>query len=116
MSAIGLLAWVGWGLEPHWASRDGRKFMCRMQRSTGDETGRPRWQDVKVAVDDGELFVLARSRRARDLRGRWRVVGAVDDEQRKRRIYEVRGDDGDGASLRVPRTSRCVPVLDELIP
>lgn len=87
-----------------------------MQSSSVDPNGRPRWQDVKVAVDEGELFVFARSRRARDLRGRWKMVGAADDGKGKRRIYEIRSETGDMASLRVPGNSRCVPVLDDLVP
>lgn len=113
---IGLLAWVGWGLEPHWASKDGRKFMCRMQLIPEDVHERARWHDVKVGVEDGTLFVFARSRRAGELRGDWRVVGAVDDDRRKRRVYELRGANDEQASLRVPRHSRCVAVLDRLVP
>jgi len=70
---VGLLAWLGWGLEPHWAAKDGRRFMCRMQLAPLDVHERTRWHDVKVSVDDGELFVLTRSRRAGDCaaRGEW---------------------------------------------
>lgn len=116
LAVIGLLAWVGWGLEPHWASKDGRKFMCRMQLLPTEATDKPRWHDVKVAVDESELIVLARSRHARDLRGGWRIVGAVNDDQRKRRVYELRGRNDDSARLRVPLHSRCVAVLDPLVP
>ena len=116
LAAIGLLAWLGWGLEPHWASRDGKRFMCRMQLHPQDPRDHARWHDVKVGVQEGELFVHARSRRARDARGVWRVIGAVDDYERKRRTYEVRNSHDEGASLRVPAKSRCVPVLDALVP
>ncbi|MFM7392696.1 MAG: hypothetical protein ACKOJG_07945 [Actinomycetota bacterium] len=115
-AVLGLLAWLGWGLEPHWASKDGRRIMCRMQLTPNDPRERPRWHDVKIAIDDRELFVYARSRRAADLRGNWRVIGAITDEAKKRRIYELRSANDDGASVRVPVKSRCVPVLDELVP
>ena len=113
---VGLLAWLGWGLEPHWAAKDGRRFMCRMQLVPLDAHERTRWHDVKVSVDEGELFVFARSRRAGDLRGTWRVVGAVDDPAKRRRIFELRNRNDDAASLRVPQSSRCVSVLNELVP
>ena len=113
---VGLLAWLGWGLEPHWAAKDGRRFMCRMQLVPLDAHERTRWHDVKVSVDEGELFVFARSRRAGDLRGTWRVVGAVDDPAKRRRIFELRNRNDDAASLRVPQNSRCVPVLNQLAP
>ena len=115
-SVVGLLAWLAWGLEPHWASKDGRRIMCRMQRAPEDVADRPRWHDVKISVDDRELYVYARARRASDLRGSWRVVGAIDDSARKRRIYELRSANDDAASVRIPLRSRCVPVLDELVP
>lgn len=116
LAVIGLLAWLGWGMEPHWASKDGLRFMCRMQLHPQDPRDHARWNDVKVGVQDGELFVLTRSRRAKDLRGVWRVIGATDDLARKRRIYELRSSNLDGATLRVPAKSRCVPVLDALVP
>lgn len=116
VAVIGLLAWLGWGLEPHWSSKDGRRFMCRMQRTPADGDDRPRWHDVKVAVDAESLYVLARARRASELRGDWRVIGSSDHPAKKRRIYELRNANGDAASLRVPLNSRCVPVLDELAP
>jgi hypothetical protein len=115
LAVIGLLAWLGWGLEPHWASKDGMRFMCRMQVHPPDPRDHARWHDVKVGVQEGELFVYSRSRRAKDARGVWRVIGATDDRERKRRIYELRGTNDEGASLRVPAKSRCVPVLDALV-
>lgn len=115
-AVLGALAWLGWGLEPHWAAKDGRRFMCRMQLVPLDVHERTRWHDVKVSVDNRELYIFARSRRASDLRGTWRVVGAVDDSAKKRRIFELRNANDDAASLRVPIKSRCVPVLDELVP
>ena len=90
--------------------------MCRMQLTPVDPNDRPRWHDVKIVVDERELHVFARSRRAADLRGSWRVVGAVNDDSKRRRIYELRSHNDDSASLRVPSKSRCVPVLDELVP
>ena len=115
-AVVGLLAWLGWGLEPHWAAKDGRRFMCRMRLAPLDVHERTRWHDVKVSVDEGELFIFARSRRAGDLRGTWRVVGAVDDPAKRRRIFELRNRNDDAASLRVPQNSRCVPVLNQLAP
>ena len=90
--------------------------MCRMQLHPQDLSERVRWTDVKVSVQERELLVYARSRRSRNHRGVWRVVGANDDSERRRRIYELRSTNEDGASLRVPSNSRCVPVLDALVP
>jgi hypothetical protein len=115
LAVLLVLAWLGWGMEPHWASQDGTRFMCRMQLVPLSHDEKPRWHDVKVGVDEGELFVFARNRRARDLRGTWRVIGAANDDAKNRRIYELRGANDDAASLRVPQSSRCVPVLDALL-
>ncbi len=116
LAVIGLLAYVGWGLEPHWASKDGVKFMCRMQEYPDDPGQRLRWHDVKVKVDDGELLVSARARKSSALRGVWRVVGAVTVDEKNRRLYEVRSTNDVSATLRVPQSSRCVPLLDRLVP
>ena len=118
LALVGGLAWVGWGLEPHWASKDCRKFMCRMLEHTvgADNTTRARWHDVKVAVNDDELLVYARSRRSASLRGNWKISGVTDDPKKHRRLYEVRASDGAAAVIRVPMRSRCVHVLDALVP
>ena len=116
LAIVGFLAWVGWGMEPHWSSRDGSKFMCRMYLHPDDADARPRWRDVKVGVDGEELLVFARARRGGDLRGVWRVVGATNDGEKNRRLYEVRSSNDVGATIRVPMSSRCIPILDRLVP
>ena len=116
LAVVGFLAWVGWGMEPHWSSKDGHKFMCRMHLHPEDANDRPRWRDVKVSVVDEELLVYARTRRSGNLRGVWKVVGAVNDGEKNRRLYEVRTASDAGATIRVPQSSRCVPILDRLAP
>jgi hypothetical protein len=69
-----------------------------------------------VSVDGNELLVYARTRRSGNLRGVWKVVGAVNDSEKNRRFYEVRSTSDVGATIRVPQSSRCVPVLDRLVP
>jgi hypothetical protein len=116
LAVLGGLAWLGWGVEPHWASKDGTRFMCRMQVDGTRETPTSRWTDVKVNVLDGELQVYSRSRRATSPTGTWRVIGATYDTTGKRRIYVLRSPGDVTASLRVPATSRCVAELDRLVP
>lgn len=90
--------------------------MCRMAELSDDINDRPRWRDVKVSVIENELVVFARSRRSSDLRGVWKIVGASNDESKKRRFYELRSAQDDVATIRIPQSSRCVPVLDALVP
>jgi hypothetical protein len=116
LAVVGFLAWVGWGMEPHWSSKDGHKFTCIMHLHPEDANDRPRWRDVKVSVDGNELVVYSRTRRSGNLRGVWKVVGAVNDGEKNRRLYEVRTASDAGATIRVPQSSRCVPVLDRLVP
>ena len=52
----------------------------------------------------------------RRLRARSSVAPMTRHTPRKRRIYELRSSNLDGATLRVPAKSRCVPVLDALVP
>jgi hypothetical protein len=81
-----------------------------------DNSTRARWHDVKVGINDDELLVYVRSRRSASLRGNWKICGATDDPKKQRRLYEVRASDGAAAVIRVPMRSRCVPVLDALVP
>ena len=90
--------------------------MCRMQKHPENVDDRSRWWDVKVGIDGNDVLVFARSRRSGTLRGVWRVVGAANDDDKKRRLYELRSTNDEGATLRVPQSSRCVAVLDRLVP
>ena len=87
-----------------------------MQLHPQDPHENARWHDVKVSIQEGALLVYARSRRSRELRGVWQLLGATNEAKRDRRIYELRNSNGDTSSLRVPTKSRCVPVLDSLVP
>lgn len=81
-----------------------------------DVSDRPRWRDVKVSVTESELLIFARSRKSKDLRGVWKITGAMSDDSKKKRLYELRSSGAVTATLRVPQNSRCVPILDALVP
>lgn len=109
------LAWLLFGTDPHWASKDGRRFICRVQglddRLAND--GLP--AEVRVTVVDDIVEVRPRGLRAIRYKGHYRVTAKAPSTSRKRSVYLLRADgEGRQIALRVPTTSRCAPVLDAL--
>ena len=117
---VGLAAaWWALRLEPHWASRDGRRMTARMQPMADSVGPGGRWREVRAFVsDDGSLLTRARGLPAGRLSGRWTIVNASVDAAGKRALYVARRADsegpGDEVVVRIPASSRARPVLDAL--
>jgi hypothetical protein len=113
------LWFLAYRIEPHWSTRDGQRFVCNAQE-IADGKALERMRETQVAVlPDGSLHV-SRKRMMRRNGSIWRLVGRVDDGHGKVVVYLAR-QVSDGAmqavdlALRIPRRSRCVPVLDGLL-
>lgn len=113
------LWFLAYRIEPHWSTRDGQRFVCNAQE-VADGKALERMRETQVAVlPDGSLHV-ARKRMMRRNGSIWRLVGRVDEGQGKVIVYLAR-QVSDGAlqavdlALRIPRRSRCVPVLDGIL-
>jgi hypothetical protein len=114
------LWYLAYRIEPHWASRDGARFVCNSQELLA---GRPngRLREAQVAVlPDGTLQV-SQKRAMRRAVSTWRLVGRSDGPSPKLYVYLARRVD-DGAeqhvelALRIPRKSRSAAVLDAFVP
>ena len=79
VAVMGLLAWLGFRIEPHWVAKDRTRFICNAQLMT--EHGEPvgRFRETKILVEpNGEMLVDQRRRFRRHMSA-WRVVGESDD-------------------------------------
>ncbi len=116
----GLALWWALRLEPHWASRDGRRLTARVQVMTVDGRVEGRWREVRAAVThDGHVVTRARGLAHAGVTGHWRVVTGSLDERSGRAVYLLRPVDASSTPterlvLRIPRSSRACPVLDHL--
>lgn len=125
---IGVLVglwYLAYRIEPHWSTRDGQRFVCNTQELfAGAAHGRLREAQVTVQPD-GALRV-SHKRALRRATTTWRLAGRAEGSSTARRptkvvLYVARpvagGDAGPSElALRIPRSSRVVPVLDALLP
>ncbi|MGB8860770.1 MAG: hypothetical protein WCC60_16040 [Ilumatobacteraceae bacterium] len=117
--AMGAMWWVAYRMEPHWSSRDGRRFFCTAQELTGGEsTGHPKETRVSI-TPDGALYI-SQKHLMRRRTSVWSIVGKSPSPPPKLQIYvaQHRADAKDLPShlaIRIPRNSRCIAVLDELV-
>ncbi|HAP75931.1 MAG TPA: hypothetical protein DCR14_07590 [Acidimicrobiaceae bacterium] len=112
--------YLGYRIDPHWSSKDGRRFMCNSQIISLDEpVGRMREVQV-VVLDDGTLAIAGRRGARRRYRSTWVLIAKTDDLPKKTHVYLARLiKDGvlhvDQMALRLPMKSRCIPVLDDAL-
>ena len=115
------LWWVAYRMEPHWSSKDGRRFLCISQElPEGFSPGRRREARVTV-LDDGTLIV-GQKRAMRRRQSTWTLEGKGDSAgtgRGARAVYLARervdGKGGMRMALRLPVNSRSVSVLDALL-
>ena len=115
----GLMYYAAFKIEPHWVSKDGRRFLCTAQPVTTSGEAEGRAKETKVLVlDDGALQLEQRRAMRRRLSEMWKMVGKSPDPPRKREVYLLRHRDDlqamDLMAIRVPSNSRAVPILDEI--
>lgn len=109
----GLLAWVAFRVEPHWCSKDGRRMIARAQLLPDPHQPAPRWNEVRVFVNENTVILRTRGMRATGLRGEYRVVGKSPAPPKKQEIYILRGDEE--VLIRIPRNSRAITTFEELL-
>jgi hypothetical protein len=121
IAIVVFLFWLASRIEPHWSSRDGHRFVCRVQSL---ETGRSgvstaagsgRWVEARASVE-ADRVVLVRKVvvRGRPVAAPARVIKRIEPAIRGKAMWVL--DDGDQLlALRVPVRSNVVPVMDELI-
>jgi hypothetical protein len=102
-------------IEPHWVSKDGTSFTCRIQAVSTDGRSGGRWVEARAKLL-GDRVVLARRGlfRARATADEPRtVVGRATGAPARFAVYLVQGE-GDMLALRVPAKSPVRARLDAL--
>jgi hypothetical protein len=112
-AACGLMLWAATRIEPHWASKDGGRFTCRVQRLGQYDAPVGAWREMRAMVDGDTLTLSARGLRGREIRGSYQVVAKSDSPPKNREIYICSGPTR--LLLRLPASSRAVPLLDDLL-
>lgn len=114
---LGGLGAIALWMEPHWASKDGKRFICRAQLLTGPSDPAGRWREVRGYIEDGRVVVRARSPLGGSLSGTWSMRSRGDIDRRKRYVYLLgRDSDDKQLALRIPDNSKARPTFDELLP
>ena len=120
--AVGLvlLAWYAFAAEPHWVSKDGQAFTCRLQYLNTNLMPEGRWRDAKAYVDNGFLVVKPRGSVTRRPRTptHFSVLKQGEDPPRGRVTYLLNTDATGSAGLcvmHIPAKSRAVTHVDALV-
>ena len=111
--------YVGYRIEPHRVSKDGRRFLCTGQwiSAHGENEGRRREVWISV-LSSGQLEVDVKKRVHREV-ATWALEGKGSTPPPKRTAYVLRTL-SEGATQRMiltmPAKSRAVGILDALLP
>jgi hypothetical protein len=117
LGVCGVLIWLSRRVEPHWVSKDGQRFTCRVADLSPQRGGHAgSWNEARVAVNGDALTVAIKPKafqpRARRTVLVLPVVGRTDSDRGGIIIYLLGGTSP--MALRVPKRSRAVNTLDRL--
>jgi hypothetical protein len=118
---LGGLYVLAFRMEPHWVSKDGASFTCRVREvreDTAEQVGR--WRDRHAHVEGGRLRLGGRvtlrsfgDRSRQHLSPPIDVLGRAPDPPKRFAVYLLGGSPQQ--VLRVPVKSRAVAILDGLV-
>ena len=113
------LFWLGFRVEPHWVSKDARRFVCNGQLLNARGEPQSRWRETRIVVgDDNELHV-GQKKYLRRKETSWTVSSRSEAPPRNREIFLLSGVDEDGLpallALRLPKSSRAIPTIQGLL-
>ncbi len=115
------LAWVALRMDPHWVSKDGLRFTCKVQQIRQNGRIEGRWREARCSIEGERLRVIIRGLGIRpDPFADYRVVGTSPDPPARAAVYVVRNvaaaDPNDGLfSIRLPASSRAIAQLDAIL-
>ena len=113
-----LLLWLSRRIEPHWVSKDGQQFTCRVAELYPDRGEVGPWSEARVAINGDDGLTVAVKPKLLRLPGHrspirvFRVVGRADSDRKGLVVYLLKGEQQ--MALRLPKRSRAVATLDEL--
>lgn len=111
---VGLVVLSRRRVEPHWASRDGRAFLCRVQELGPDGGPVSGWFEARAKVTGQKVALKARllARRSADWDART-VLQRAPEGDSPFAVYLLSGNPE--LLLRIPTYSDAVPVMDALV-
>ena len=118
LSGCVLLLWMSRRIEPHWVSKDGQQFTCRVAELFPDRGEVGPWSEARVAINGDDGLTVAVKPKLLRLPGHrspirvFRVVGRADSDRKGLVVYLLKGEQQ--MALRLPKRSRAVAMLDEL--
>jgi hypothetical protein len=118
LAACVLLIWLSRRIEPHWVSKDGQQFTCRVADLHPERGEVGPWSEARVAINGDDGLTVAVKPKLLRLPGHrspiriMRVVGRADSDRKGLVVYLLKGEEE--MALRLPRRSRAVARLDEL--
>ena len=111
---VGLLILSRRRVEPHWTSKDGRAFLCRVQELGPDGGPTSGWYEARAKVMGESVLLKARILTHRSAAWDARtVMQRAPDGDSPFAVYLLDGDPE--VLLRVPNYSEAVHVLDDLL-
>lgn len=119
VAALAGMWWLGYRMEPHWSSKDGRRFLCNAQElEQGEPVGRPR--ETRVLVLPDGMLLVSQKRMLKRRSSRWQLTAKSPAPPKKTEVYVATlREDGEVVpaylALRLPAKSRCVPMLDAML-
>lgn len=119
LGACVLLLWLSRRIEPHWVSKDGQQFTCRVAELFPERGEVGPWAEARVAINGDNGVTVAVKPKLLRLPGHrspirlFRVAGRADSDRKGLVVYLLTGPEAQMA-LRIPKRSRAVAMLDEL--
>jgi hypothetical protein len=114
------LIYLGYRVEPHHVSKDGRRFLCTGQwiLPEGGSDGRKREVWVSV-LPSGQLEVDVKRRLHHDV-STWSIEGKATSPPPKSAVYVLRTVNAlgttDRMTVKMPARSRASAILDSMLP
>ena len=120
VAVVSGLYFAAFHADPHWVSKDGRRFVCHAQLVDHYGNTLHTWREYRFEViDDKRIFARRRSRWTRRSEGVWRVAGRSEDPPKRRHVYllaSAEGGNTDQMAIRRPASSRAIEVLENMRP
>lgn len=119
LAAVAALGWFAYGMDPHYSSKDGTRFLSNTQEFMGGRSLARKRESRCSVLPDGSLHVVQKAGLRRRMQV-WTLTGKQPHPKKALTIYVAqRREPGDPAPLqlmiRVPNRSRAVPVLDRVL-
>jgi hypothetical protein len=119
IAVLALLVWVGFRMEPHRVSKDGRFMLCSGQMLSPQGDPLTKWRETRVIIEkDGQLQVDQKRMMRRKSR-MWTLSAESPEPPKRRALFLLKSHDNDGQpimmAIRMPDKSRAVPVLRDIL-